>query len=114
MSGFYQFVLWTTCLVLSSFWVIEPLNPTMVWVGKDLLLTGTLPLSQISPSPVQPGLAQFQGLGVHSFSGQPLPGPQHLFSKEFLVAESWSWGNQQLFALGMSHTAGTCSLSFPS
>ncbi|NWU81158.1 WASF3 protein, partial [Onychorhynchus coronatus] len=45
---------------------------------------GHLLLSQVAPSPVQPGLGHSQGWGSHSFSGQPVPGPPHPHSQEFL------------------------------
>uniref|UniRef100_A0A672TZU8 Dedicator of cytokinesis 1 n=1 Tax=Strigops habroptila TaxID=2489341 RepID=A0A672TZU8_STRHB len=39
---------------------------------------GHLPLEQVAPSPcVQPGLEHCQGWGSHSFSGHPVPAPQH-------------------------------------
>ena len=68
-------------------------NPSTVCVGRDLEDhlspppchgQGHLPLSQVTPSPVQPGLGHFQGWGSHCFSGQPVPGPQHPHSQEFL------------------------------
>jgi len=65
----------------------------MVYVGRDLedrLVQpswhgqGHLPLGQVAQSPVQPGLGHFQGGGIHSFSGQPVPVPHHPHRKEFL------------------------------
>ncbi|KAK4818440.1 hypothetical protein QYF61_013127 [Mycteria americana] len=38
---------------------------------------GHLPLDQVAQSPIQPGLEHFQGWGIHSFSGQPVPVPHH-------------------------------------
>jgi len=43
-----------------------------------------LPPDQVAQSPVQPGLECFQGRGIHSSSGQPVPVPHHPYSKEFL------------------------------
>jgi len=34
---------------------------------------GHLPLDQVAQSSIQPGLEHFQGGGIHSFSGQPVP-----------------------------------------
>lgn len=34
---------------------------------------GHLPVDQIPPSPVQPGLQHFQGLGICNYSEQPVP-----------------------------------------
>ncbi|KAK4827484.1 hypothetical protein QYF61_018784 [Mycteria americana] len=36
---------------------------------------GRLPLDQVAQSPIQPGLEHFQGWGIHSFPGQPVPAP---------------------------------------
>ena len=43
-----------------------------------------LPLEQVAPSPVQPGLEHRQTRGNHSFSGQPVPAPQHPHREEIL------------------------------
>jgi len=65
----------------------------MVWVGKNLIDhlvpplchgQGHLPLDQVAQSPIQRGLQQFQGGGIHDFSGQPVPVPHHPHSKEVL------------------------------
>uniref|UniRef100_A0A672TM59 Uncharacterized protein n=1 Tax=Strigops habroptila TaxID=2489341 RepID=A0A672TM59_STRHB len=65
----------------------------MVCVGRDLKAhpvpvpchgQGHLPLDQVAPSPVQPGLEHCQGWGSHSFSGQPVPGPHHPHREELL------------------------------
>jgi len=66
----------------------------MVWVGRDLkdhLVynppchgKGHHPLDQVAPSPIEPGLEQFQGGSLHSVSVQPVPVPHHHHSKEFL------------------------------
>ncbi|NXG18486.1 KSR2 Kinase, partial [Grallaria varia] len=46
---------------------------------------GYFPPAQVAPSTIQPGLGHFQGSrGSHSFSGQPVPGPAHPHSQEFL------------------------------
>ena len=69
-------------------------NHRMVWVGRDLkdhLIPapcheqGHLPLHQVAQSPIQPGLGHCQGGGRHSFSGQPVPVPQHTHHKKFLL-----------------------------
>jgi len=58
----------------------------MICVGKDLkdhLVPTPLPgqghlsLDQVSQSPVQPGLEQFQGGGSHNFSRKPAPVPHY-------------------------------------
>lgn len=41
-------------------------------------------LPQTAQSSVQPGLKHFQGRGIHSFSGHPIPVPPHSHSKESL------------------------------
>ncbi|KAK4807117.1 hypothetical protein QYF61_018458 [Mycteria americana] len=46
--------------------------------------SGYLPLDQVAQSPVQPGLEHFQGGGIHSFCGQPVPVPHHPHGKKFL------------------------------
>jgi len=45
---------------------------------------GHLPLDQVAQSPMQPGLEHFQGGGIHSSSGQPVPVPHHPHRKEIL------------------------------
>ncbi|XP_061317325.1 keratinocyte-associated protein 3 isoform X2 [Pezoporus flaviventris] len=68
-------------------------NHRMVWVGRDLKAhpvptpchrQGHLPIDQVAPSPVQPGLEHCQGWGSHSFSGQPVPGPHHPHREKLL------------------------------
>jgi len=69
------------------------MNHGMVWAERDLIDRpvplpchgqGHLPPDQAAQSLVQPGLEDCQGGGSHSFSGQPVPGPHHPQSKEFL------------------------------
>jgi len=38
-------------------------------------------LDQIAQGPVQPGLENLQGQGIHSLSGQPVSTPHHSLSK---------------------------------
>ncbi|KAK4812888.1 LOW QUALITY PROTEIN: hypothetical protein QYF61_024244 [Mycteria americana] len=47
--------------------------------------SGHLQLDQVAQSPTQPGLEHFQGWGIHSFSGQPVPVPHHLIVKSFFL-----------------------------
>lgn len=63
----------------------------MVWVERDLkdhlVLTplprqARFPLDQVAQSSMQPGLEHLQEWGIHSFSGQSIPVPQHPHSKE--------------------------------
>jgi len=70
-----------------------PQNPRMVWVGRDLKdhpvpapchEQGCHSPALAAEGSIQPGLEYFQGWGVHSFSGQPVPVPHHPVSKEFL------------------------------
>ena len=42
------------------------------------------PVDQAAQGPIQPGLECFQRWDIHSFSGQPVPVPRSLLSKEFL------------------------------
>jgi len=49
---------------------------------------GHLPLDQAAQSPIQPGLEHFQGGGIHSFSGQPVPVPQNPHRKNFFLISS--------------------------
>jgi len=62
----------------------------MVGVGRDLidhLLPTSMPWAgtpSTTQSPIQPGPEHFQGWGIHSFSGQPVPAPHHPHHKEFL------------------------------
>jgi len=52
-------------------------NHGMAWVGRDLKahLIPTPSLDQAAHGPIQPGFECFQGWGIHSFSGQPIPPP---------------------------------------
>ena len=70
----------------------------MVWVGRDLkdhLVPTPLPWAGTpstrpgAQSPIQPGLEHCQGGGSHSFSGQPVPVPQHPHREEFFLC-IWS------------------------
>ena len=45
---------------------------------------GRAATAQAAKGPIQPGLELLQGGGIHSFSGQSVPGPHHFLSKEFL------------------------------
>jgi len=45
---------------------------------------GHLPPDQVAQSSVQLGLEHCQGGSSHGFSGQPVPGPHHPHSEEFL------------------------------
>ena len=59
----------------------------IVWVGRDLKdhrVPTPLPLDQVAQGQIQPALERFQGWGIHSSSGQPVPAPHHPHSKEFL------------------------------
>jgi len=65
----------------------------MVLLGSDLKddlaptrlqEEGHLPPHQIAQSPILPGLENFRGGGSQNFSGQPVSGPHHHHSKEFL------------------------------
>jgi len=69
----------------------------MVWAGRDLKAhpfpipchgQGHLPPHHVAQSPIQPGLEHLQGWGIHSFSGQPGPGP-HCRSEVKISA--WFW-----------------------
>uniref|UniRef100_A0A8B9FQH9 Eukaryotic translation initiation factor 1 n=4 Tax=Aves TaxID=8782 RepID=A0A8B9FQH9_9PSIT len=51
---------------------------------------GHLPLEQLAPSPVQPGLEHCRGWGSHSFSGHPVPAPQHPHKEELPQISSQS------------------------
>jgi len=68
----------------------------MASIGRDLKdHQGPTPLLQAGPptsifntnqaaqGPIQPGLENFQGWGIHSLSGQPVPVPHHLSVKNF-------------------------------
>ena len=46
---------------------------------------GHLPLDQVAQSPMQHDLEHFQGGGIHSFSGQPVPVSHHPHSKKLLL-----------------------------
>jgi len=41
-------------------------------------------LGQAAQSPIQPGLEQLQGWGMHNLSGQPIPAPHHSLGKELM------------------------------
>ena len=43
---------------------------------------------RVAQSPVQPGLECFQGWGLHSFSGQSVPGFHHPYGKNFFLISS--------------------------
>ena len=51
---------------------------------QPLLWAGTPPTHQAADSPIEPGLEHCQGWGIHSFSGQPMPGAHHLNCEELL------------------------------
>jgi len=77
-----------TMILLSS-------NHRMVWVGSDLkdhlvqppcLEQGHLPLDQVAQGSIQPGLEHFQGGGIHSFSGQPVPVFLHPHDEEMVFS----------------------------
>jgi len=67
------------------------LNHRTVGVGRDLMdhlvpipcggqgcqLLGQV-LDQAAQGPLLPGLEHLQEWGIHSLSGQPVPGPQHV------------------------------------
>ncbi|XP_032539363.1 uncharacterized protein LOC116784656 [Chiroxiphia lanceolata] len=62
---------------------------------------GHLPLAQVAPSPVQPGLGHFQGSrGSHSFSGQPVPqcSPAHCQLQFAFITEYLAVSHFPLFA----------------
>ena len=63
-----------------EWFVFGPRDYNRSAVGK-----GYLPLDFVGQSPTQPGLEYLQGWGIHSFSGQPVPGPHCPLSKEFLL-----------------------------
>jgi len=65
----------------------------VLWAGRDLidhlvptplLGQGHLPLDQVAQRAVQPALECVQGGGIHSSSGQPVPGPHHPHGEELL------------------------------
>ena len=49
---------------------------------------GHLLLDQVAHSSIQPGLECFQGWGIHSFSGQPVPVSHHPHIKNFFLISS--------------------------
>jgi len=69
----------------------------MVRVGRDLkdhLVPtfyhgkGLLPLDQVAQSHIQPSLEHFQGGGIHTFSGQPVPVPHqsyNIYKSELII-----------------------------
>ncbi|NXC92199.1 PRCC protein, partial [Cercotrichas coryphoeus] len=69
------------------------------WFGLEGTLKpihSHLPLSQITPSLVQPGIEHFKGWSSHSFSGHPVPRPHCPEREEFLpnapsVPALWQW-----------------------
>ena len=72
----FVFLIWIRGLIIESqnhLLVLMPCNQQ-----------GHLPLAQFAHSPIQPDLEGFQGGGIHSHSGQPVPVSQHPLSKEFL------------------------------
>uniref|UniRef100_A0A8B9F833 polypeptide N-acetylgalactosaminyltransferase n=1 Tax=Amazona collaria TaxID=241587 RepID=A0A8B9F833_9PSIT len=81
----------------SAWWVVTGCSYRMVCVGRDLKAhpipaschrQGHLPLDQVAPSPVQPGLEHCQGWGSHNFSGHPVPGPHHPHSEDSFLQKS--------------------------
>jgi len=72
----------------------------MVFLGRDLKYhlvptpphhgQGHLPPDQFDQSPIQADIEYWQGGDIHSFSGQPVPGPHHPHSEEFLNLPSFS------------------------
>ena len=56
----------------------------IIWFQPRCHGQGHLPLDQVAQSPIQPGVEQFNGWGIHSLSGQPVPVPHHPQSEEFL------------------------------
>jgi len=67
-----------------------------VWVGRDLERPssptpcheqGHLPPDQVAQSSIQPSLECFQGWGISRLSGQPVPGPHHPHSEQFLLLD---------------------------
>ncbi|XP_068886021.1 NADPH oxidase organizer 1 isoform X1 [Aphelocoma coerulescens] len=78
-------------------WVMESWNG-LVWKGPQSPSHSTLCheqrhllLSQVAPSPIQPGLGHFQEWGSHSLSGHPVPGPPHPFCKKLLPYIQPKW-----------------------
>ena len=74
--------------------IMESRNYRMPWVGRaikdhppptQMLWAGCHPLDQTLQGPIQPGLEHLQEWGIHIFSGQPVPGPHHLLSENFLI-----------------------------
>ena len=93
--------MWWTSVPLAVcflFAFTESQNHRMAWVRRDLKdhqaptptplppTTGRQagPTTSISNTqgPIQPGLEHFQGRGIHSLPGQPVPAPHHSHSKE--------------------------------
>ena len=60
----------------------------ITWFPPPCHGQGHLPPDQAAQSPVPPGLELCQGGGSHSFSGQPVPVPHHLYRKkeDFLMS----------------------------
>jgi len=56
----------------------------IIWFQAPCYRQGCLPLDQVAHGPIQPALECFQGGGIHSLTGQPVPVPHHPHSKEFL------------------------------
>uniref|UniRef100_A0A8B9FYZ7 WD repeat-containing protein 76 n=1 Tax=Amazona collaria TaxID=241587 RepID=A0A8B9FYZ7_9PSIT len=70
---------------------------------------GHLPLEQLAPSPcVQPGLEHCQGWGSHSFSGHPVPVPQHPHREELLPKSSSQSPLWQVKAIPLSCPSIPC------
>jgi len=63
-------------------WILVKINPVLAEPRTHE--QGHLPLDQVAQSSIQYGLEHFQGGGIHSFSGKPVPVPHHPHGKEFL------------------------------
>jgi len=83
---------WQGCC--SSGYLIIESYQRMASVGGDLkahtvptplLWAGFLPSDQAARGPIQPDLEYLYGWGIHSLSGQPMPGPHYSLSKEFFL-----------------------------
>jgi len=49
----------------------------IIWFQPPCHEQGYLPLDHVSQSSIRPDLKHFQGGGIHSFSGQPVPVSAH-------------------------------------
>jgi len=79
-----------------------------------------LSLDQVAQNPIQPGLEHFQGGGIHSFSGQPVPVPYQPHSEESVERSSlleiqggelkhlWSWKKAGEYNPGHEETSYFC------